>query len=128
MQIVSKSNRSLTLDLVHREESIKSTRSQNLGELTVHAEELSSSKIAMEIIFRCSDLEYKDLFSRSVWTCWIIILFLFAIFFSLLSIMRNAIYELVYVLGYLAGPLSSNIKDCRGWDLYPNLQDRSRKE
>lgn len=64
-EIVSKSNRSLTLDLVHREESIKSTRSQNLGELTVHAEELSSSKIAMEIIFRCSDLEYKDLFSRS---------------------------------------------------------------
>ncbi|KAK9995268.1 hypothetical protein SO802_019954 [Lithocarpus litseifolius] len=64
-EIVTKSNRSLTLDLVHREESARSTRPRNLGKLTVHAEESLSSKTTTEMILRCSDLEYKDLFSKS---------------------------------------------------------------
>lgn len=64
-EIVTKSNRSLTLDLVHREESTRSTRPRNLGKLTVHAEESVSSKTTTEMILRCSDLEYKDLFSKS---------------------------------------------------------------
>ncbi|KAJ3675843.1 hypothetical protein LUZ60_004885 [Juncus effusus] len=37
----------------------------NVGFLTVHAEESFGSKILMELIFRCSDLENKDLFSKS---------------------------------------------------------------
>ncbi|KAF5476480.1 hypothetical protein F2P56_003232 [Juglans regia] len=64
-EIVTKSNRSLTLDLVRREESSRSTRPRNYGKLTVHAEECISSKTTTEMILRCSDLEYKDLFSRS---------------------------------------------------------------
>lgn len=67
MQVVTKSNRSLTLDLVHREESNRSNRMRNHGKLTVHAEECISSKTTTEMILRCSDLEYKDLFSKSVW-------------------------------------------------------------
>ncbi|KAM4107834.1 hypothetical protein ACJW30_04G174200 [Castanea mollissima] len=64
-EIVTKSNRSLTLDLVHREESTRSTRPRNIGKLTVRAEESLSSKTTTEMILRCSDLEYKDLFSKS---------------------------------------------------------------
>ncbi|KAE8123777.1 hypothetical protein FH972_018706 [Carpinus fangiana] len=64
-QIVTKSDRSLILDLVHREESTGSNRARNLGKLTVHAEECISSKTTTEMIFRCSDLESRDLFSRS---------------------------------------------------------------
>ncbi|KAK9278515.1 hypothetical protein L1049_028082 [Liquidambar formosana] len=64
-QIITKSDKSLTLDLVSREESSSSTHHRNLGELTIRAEESISSKTITEIIFRCSDLEYKDLFSRS---------------------------------------------------------------
>ncbi|XP_044494113.1 protein BONZAI 1-like [Mangifera indica] len=64
-EIVTKPNRSLTLGLVRREDSITSTRSQHLGKLTVHAEECLESKATTELILRCSDLEYKDLFSRN---------------------------------------------------------------
>lgn len=64
-EVVTKSNRSLTLDLVHREESNRSNRMRNHGKLTVHAEECISSKTTTEMILRCSDLEYKDLFSKS---------------------------------------------------------------
>ncbi|XP_062168932.1 protein BONZAI 1 isoform X2 [Alnus glutinosa] len=64
-QIVTRSHRSLTIDLVHREESTGSNRGSNHGKLTVHAEECVSSKTTTEMIFRCSDLESKDLFSRS---------------------------------------------------------------
>jgi hypothetical protein len=67
VQIVTKSDRSLILDLVHREESTGSNCARNLGKLTVHAEECISSKTTTEMIFRCSDLESRDLFSRSVW-------------------------------------------------------------
>jgi hypothetical protein len=64
-QIITRANRSLTLDLVDREESTGSNRARKHGKLTVHAEECISSKTTTEIIFRCSDLESKDLFSRS---------------------------------------------------------------
>uniref|UniRef100_A0A5B6Z3W1 Uncharacterized protein n=1 Tax=Davidia involucrata TaxID=16924 RepID=A0A5B6Z3W1_DAVIN len=64
-EIVPKSNRSLTLDLVHREESSRSNRPRNYGQLTIRAEECVSSRTTTELILRCSDLEYKDLFSRS---------------------------------------------------------------
>lgn len=64
-QIVTKPNQTLTLDLVHRKDTLG--RHQHCGKLTVHAEESISSKTTTEIIFRCMDLELKDLFSRSVW-------------------------------------------------------------
>ncbi|XVF08595.1 hypothetical protein REPUB_Repub07fG0016600 [Reevesia pubescens] len=64
-EIVTRPNRSLTLDLVRREESVTSTHSQHRGKLTVHAEECFSSKTTAEMTLRCLDLESKDLFSKS---------------------------------------------------------------
>ncbi|GMI67326.1 hypothetical protein like AT5G61910 [Hibiscus trionum] len=64
-EIVSKRNRSLTLDLVQREESVPSTHSQHRGKLTVHAEESFSSKTTAEMTLKCLNLESKDLFSKS---------------------------------------------------------------
>ncbi|KAK9117713.1 hypothetical protein Sjap_016660 [Stephania japonica] len=64
-EIVTKPTHSLTLSLMNRKESSKSNRSSHLGDLTIHAEECIGSKILTEVILRCSDLEYKDLFSRS---------------------------------------------------------------
>ncbi|KAM7471579.1 hypothetical protein LguiA_009762 [Lonicera macranthoides] len=64
-EIVTKSNRSLTLDLLRREDSTRSTRPKNYGQLTVRAEESVSSKTTTELILRCLDLESKDLFSKS---------------------------------------------------------------
>lgn len=66
MQILTKSNRSLTLDLLQKEDSTVSSHSP-CGQLVVHAEECFSSKTTTEMILRCSDLEHKDLFSRIVW-------------------------------------------------------------
>ncbi|XP_077227378.1 protein BONZAI 1-like [Tasmannia lanceolata] len=62
-EIVAKSSRSLTLNLKHIEH--KETHPSNLGELTVCAEECVGSKTTVEMILRCSDLENKDLFSKS---------------------------------------------------------------
>ncbi|XP_058195699.1 protein BONZAI 1-like isoform X2 [Rhododendron vialii] len=64
-QIVTKSDRLLTLDLVRKDESAGSNHLRNLGALTVYAEETASSKTITELILRCSDLESRDLFSRS---------------------------------------------------------------
>ncbi|XVE56494.1 hypothetical protein DITRI_Ditri04bG0014800 [Diplodiscus trichospermus] len=64
-EIVTKPNRSLTLDLLRKEESVTSSHSQHCGKLTVHAEECFSSKTTAEITFKCLDLESKDLFSKS---------------------------------------------------------------
>ncbi|KAG5537303.1 hypothetical protein RHGRI_024674 [Rhododendron griersonianum] len=64
-EIVTKTYRSLTLDLVQEDESNGSNHSRNFGTLTVHAEESVISKTRTEFIFRCSDLESKDLFSKS---------------------------------------------------------------
>ena len=68
----------------------------------VHSEECISSKTAIEMAFRCSDLEYKDLFSRNVSTY-----FLFAF-----HIMRNASSAIRHVFVCLAGPLFIDIKSC----------------
>ncbi|XP_057995482.1 protein BONZAI 2 isoform X3 [Hevea brasiliensis] len=62
-EILTKPNRSLTLDLVQKEDSTISSHPQR-GQLVVHAEECISSKTTTEMILRCSDLEHKDLFSR----------------------------------------------------------------
>lgn len=39
---------------------------RNQGTLTVHAEESIDSRSAVEIVFHCSRLDNKDLFSKSV--------------------------------------------------------------
>jgi hypothetical protein len=36
------------------------------GELTIEAEDSAGSKALMEMVFHCSDLEIKDLLSKSV--------------------------------------------------------------
>ncbi|CAJ1937599.1 unnamed protein product [Sphenostylis stenocarpa] len=41
------------------------SESRNCGKLLVHAEECVSSKTTVEMTLRCSDLEYRDLFSKS---------------------------------------------------------------
>ncbi|KAL7191613.1 hypothetical protein ACSBR2_023651 [Camellia fascicularis] len=64
-EIVTKSNRSVTLDLVSKNVSVGSNRPRNLGALTVHAEELVDSKTTTELILRCSDLESRNMFSKS---------------------------------------------------------------
>lgn len=66
LQIVTKSTKSLTLDLLPGIEAADSVNTQSCGKLIVHAEECIGSKTTTEIIFRCSDLEHKNLFSRSV--------------------------------------------------------------
>ncbi|KAJ8526372.1 hypothetical protein K7X08_028849 [Anisodus acutangulus] len=59
--IVTKRNRSLTLNLHNRNGHVL----KNLGELTVLAEETVTSRTAVEMTFRCTNLENKDLFSKS---------------------------------------------------------------
>ncbi|CAL1405635.1 unnamed protein product [Linum trigynum] len=61
-QIVAKPDRTLTLNLVQIED-LGHPRSS--GQLIVHAEECISSKTTTEMTLRCSDLESKDLFSKS---------------------------------------------------------------
>ncbi|CAK9177501.1 unnamed protein product [Ilex paraguariensis] len=64
-EIVTKTNRSLTLDLGRRDDSTGLNRPQHLGHLTVCAEESFTSKTMTELILRCTNLESKDLFSKS---------------------------------------------------------------
>ncbi|KAE8717449.1 Protein BONZAI 3 [Hibiscus syriacus] len=65
-EVVTKPNKSLTLDLVRKVESASSTHSQHHGKLTVHAEECFSSKTTAEMTLSCLDLESKDLFSKKI--------------------------------------------------------------
>ncbi|KAI5675980.1 hypothetical protein M9H77_06930 [Catharanthus roseus] len=60
-EIVTKRNRSLTLNLHNRD----GRGLRNLGNLTVRAEETVSSRNAVEITFGCFHLDNKDLFSKS---------------------------------------------------------------
>ncbi|KAK6125679.1 hypothetical protein DH2020_040571 [Rehmannia glutinosa] len=60
-EIVTKRNWSLTMNLHNRD----GRGLKNLGTLSVHAEETVASRNAVEITFRCSALENKDLFSKS---------------------------------------------------------------
>ncbi|KAI4364385.1 hypothetical protein MLD38_020482 [Melastoma candidum] len=62
-EIVTKQSRSVTLKLTDR--NTVGVGARNLGNLIVHAEEAESSKRSVEITFRCSQLENKDLFSKS---------------------------------------------------------------
>uniref|UniRef100_A0A6N2KVY4 C2 domain-containing protein n=1 Tax=Salix viminalis TaxID=40686 RepID=A0A6N2KVY4_SALVM len=64
-EVVTRPSRSLTLDLVYREDPMVSGNPRRCGQLIVHAEECISSKTTTEMILKCSNLEYKDLFSRS---------------------------------------------------------------
>lgn len=64
-EIITKSNRSLTIDLKHLEDSTRPSHPGKLGQLTICAEECVSSKISTELALRCLDLEYKDLFARN---------------------------------------------------------------
>ncbi|XP_024195065.1 protein BONZAI 3 isoform X1 [Rosa chinensis] len=61
-EIVTKQSRRLTLNL-HNRSGRRGLR--NFGTLTVHAEETMASKSVVEIKFHCSQLENKDLFSKS---------------------------------------------------------------
>ncbi|KAI3455153.1 hypothetical protein Pfo_011816 [Paulownia fortunei] len=63
-EIVSKSNRMLTLDLAHEEDSGPADI-RKYGQLTIYAEESAASKTTAELMLRCSNLESKDLFSKS---------------------------------------------------------------
>lgn len=62
-QIVTKQNRSLTLKLQSKRENIVQ---RNLGSVTIHAEETVASRNVVKISFRCSRLDNKDVFSKSV--------------------------------------------------------------
>ncbi|XP_058216509.1 protein BONZAI 3-like [Rhododendron vialii] len=61
-EIVTKQSRSLTLKLHNKKGQAGLV---NLGTITVHAEETIASRNAVEIAFRCSHLDNKDLFSKS---------------------------------------------------------------
>ncbi|XP_030503781.2 protein BONZAI 3 isoform X1 [Cannabis sativa] len=61
-EIVTKQSRSLTLNL-HNKDGPGGSR--NLGSLTVHAEESIASRSVVDVVFRCTNLDNKDLFSKS---------------------------------------------------------------
>lgn len=88
--MITKPNGSLTLDLVHRDESVSSAHSQHHGKLTVHAEECFTSKTTAEMTLSCLDLESKDLFSKSV--C----IFYFKFYYFLLYFTVDFKYLLFY--------------------------------
>ncbi|KAF8051869.1 hypothetical protein N665_1658s0005 [Sinapis alba] len=60
-EIITKPTKTITLELKRKEGQTQ----HHHGKLIIHAEESLSSKITTEIIFRCSSLESKDLFSKS---------------------------------------------------------------
>ncbi|KAH9617556.1 hypothetical protein KSS87_013852 [Heliosperma pusillum] len=64
-EVVTKSNRLVTLDLVQHDEVMRTPHPRSCGKLTVHAEESMNSKTAIKMKLRCSELENKDLFSKS---------------------------------------------------------------
>lgn len=64
-QIVTKRDRSLTLNLQSKNGP---GGFRDLGTVTVHAEETFSSRMAVEMKLRCSQLDNKDFFSKSVCT------------------------------------------------------------
>ncbi|XP_055960946.1 protein BONZAI 3 isoform X2 [Mercurialis annua] len=61
-EIVTKRNRMVTLNLQNRNGH---GNLRNLGTLTIHTEETATSRTAIELAFRCSNLDNKDLFSLS---------------------------------------------------------------
>ncbi|CAD5335575.1 unnamed protein product [Arabidopsis thaliana] len=63
-EIITKSTRTSTLEL-KRKDGFAPQAQPHHGKLIIHAEESLASKISTEIVFRCSNLESKDLFSKS---------------------------------------------------------------
>ncbi|VAI45739.1 unnamed protein product [Triticum turgidum subsp. durum] len=61
--VITKQNRLFTLKLGVSEHNLPNP--SKFGELTVQAEESAGSKALMEMVFHCSDLEIKDLLSKS---------------------------------------------------------------
>ncbi|RHN78821.1 putative C2 domain, von Willebrand factor, type A, copine, protein BONZAI [Medicago truncatula] len=61
-EIVTKQSRSLTIRLQNKGGNISQI---NQGAITIHAEETVAAKNAVDIIFRCSHLDNKDIFSKS---------------------------------------------------------------
>ncbi|RWR94707.1 protein BONZAI 3 [Cinnamomum micranthum f. kanehirae] len=61
-EIVTKHSKSLTLNLRERNEH---RGMKNLGTFTIKSEETMASRTVVELVFRCSDLDNKDLFSKS---------------------------------------------------------------
>lgn len=66
MQIITKSNRTVALELMRKESVAATAQPQNYGKLVVHAEESLASKTTTEIVLRCLHLEPMDHFSKSV--------------------------------------------------------------
>ncbi|XP_076898136.1 protein BONZAI 1-like isoform X1 [Bidens hawaiensis] len=64
-EIVTKRDRTVAIDLVGKVGSTSSTHLRKLGQLKVHAEECAVSKTTAELVFRCTDLENKEIFSKS---------------------------------------------------------------
>ncbi|WVZ75232.1 hypothetical protein U9M48_023311 [Paspalum notatum var. saurae] len=62
-EVITKQNRLLSLKLGVSEHNLPNP--SKFGELTVQAEESAGSKAIMEMIFHCSDLEIKDLLTKS---------------------------------------------------------------
>jgi len=62
-QIVTKQSRRLTLRLQNKSGN---GGLRNLGAITVHAEETVASRSVVEMVLRCSRLDNKDVFSKSV--------------------------------------------------------------
>ncbi|KAM3268130.1 hypothetical protein P3S67_031680 [Capsicum chacoense] len=60
-EIVTKCNRCLTLNLHGRHGHVR----KNFGEITILAEEIVTSRTAVATTLRCTNLENKDLFSKS---------------------------------------------------------------
>ncbi|PWA71563.1 calcium-dependent phospholipid-binding Copine family protein [Artemisia annua] len=63
-EIVTRRDRTLPIDIMKKVDSTSSAP-KKLGQLTVHAEECVTSKTSMELVFRCMDLENKEIFSKS---------------------------------------------------------------
>ncbi|OIV95133.1 hypothetical protein TanjilG_21523 [Lupinus angustifolius] len=61
-EIVTKQSQKITLRL---QSKIGYSSSRNLGALNVHAEETISSRNAIEMIFHCTNLDNKDIFSKT---------------------------------------------------------------
>ncbi|KAK1362590.1 hypothetical protein POM88_047064 [Heracleum sosnowskyi] len=57
VKIITKSSRSLTIDLMYIEDSIGTNHHGKSGHLTICAEECVNSKITRELVLRCLDLE-----------------------------------------------------------------------
>ncbi|KAG6646196.1 hypothetical protein CIPAW_08G176900 [Carya illinoinensis] len=62
MKVLTKQNRSLTLSLHTK---IGHVGLRNLGVLTIHAKETVASRRVVEMMFHCSYLDNKDIFSKS---------------------------------------------------------------